>query len=131
MTFNPSVHLAGVEAAAIASDLASGGSMQLRSGTKPATPETTATGTLLANVPLSSWTAAGNVLTSNDPPQQYPSAAGTPTWARLYKSDGTTVVGDLDVSATGAGGDVQLQNTSLSTTIYLDLSAATITIPEV
>jgi len=131
MTFNPSVHLAGVEASAIASDVSAGGSLNIYTGSKPATPETAASGTLLVTIPLSSFTASGNVLTSNDPAQVSPVAAGTAGWARLLKSDGTTVEGDMDVTATGSGGDVQLASTSLQTTVPVDLSAITITIPQV
>lgn len=131
MTFNPSVHLAGVEASAIATDATAGGSLKIYTGTKPATPETTASGTLLATISLSTFTASGNVITSNDPAQVTPAAAGTAGWARLLKSDGTTVDGDMDVTATGSGGDVQLATTTIQTAVPIDLSAITITVPEV
>ena len=35
------------------------------------------------------------------------SSAGTATWFRVFKSDGTTVVLDGDVTATGGGGDIE------------------------
>ncbi|GAA4175715.1 hypothetical protein [Gryllotalpicola koreensis] len=130
-TVNPSVALATAEASAVASFISTSATMQILSGTIPATPETAATGTLLVTIPLASFSASGAVVTSSDPSAVSPAASGTASWARILKSDGTTVVADLDVTATGGGGSVQLGTTTITTGTTVDLSAVTITIPSV
>lgn len=128
-TVNPSVALATAEASAVATFISTSATMQIRSGTIPATPETTAAGTLLVTVPLASFTASGAVVTSNDPAAVSPAASGTASWARVLKSDGTTVVCDLDVGTSGTS--VTLGTTTISTGTNVDLSAITITVPSV
>ena len=54
---------------ALATDIGASATIEIRTGTKPATPETTASGTLLATVTISgSFTSATNgTLTAADP----------------------------------------------------------------
>jgi hypothetical protein len=83
------------------------------------------------SITLASVSASGAVVTSSDPAAVAPAASGTATWARLLKSDGTTVIADLDVTATGGGGSVQLGTTTITTGTNVDLSALTIAVPSV
>lgn len=96
--------------------LLNAGHLRVYSGTKPTNPDTALSGnTLLADFTLAatafgtaaSGTAAAAAITSVTA-----SASGTASFFRLFKSDGTTVVGDGDVTATGGGGDVTFDNVS-------------------
>lgn len=90
--------------------------VEIRSGTRPATPDTTATGTLLATVQLQT-TAFGSpvsgVMTAAGLPLNGTIvASGTAAWFRIYRGNGAVVM-DGDISATGDGGDLELDNLSL------------------
>jgi hypothetical protein len=82
-----------------------GGSIQVRSGTQPANANTAATGTLLATLTLASPAGAassGGTFTFGTITSGTAVATGTASWARMFQSDGTTVVGDMDVGTSGA-----------------------------
>lgn len=115
--------------AALASDIGAGAIIEIRSGAKPATPETAASGTLLVSIPISgSFTSAGGVLTAADPAAAAPAASGTAGHFRLKKSGGTAVL-DGTVTAAGGGGDLQLGSTTVTTGVNVDLGVPTITVP--
>jgi hypothetical protein len=115
--------------AALATDIGAAAIIEIRSGAKPATPETAASGTLLASITLSgSFTSSGGVLTAADPASVSPAASGTAGHFRLKKSGGTAVL-DGTVTATGGGGDMQLGSTTISTGVPVDLGVPTITVP--
>ncbi len=115
--------------AALATDIGATATIEIRSGTKPATPETAASGTLLATVTISgSFTSTGGVLTAADPASVAPAASGTAGHFRLKKSGGTAVL-DGTVTATGGGGDMQLGSTTITTGVNIDLGVPTITVP--
>ncbi len=110
------------------------GTIQIRSGTQPADPQT-APGTdavVLATVTLAdpaAGPAATGVATITDPAAVSASATGTATWARFRDSGGAAVM-DCDVTATGGGGAITLSTTSLSTGVTVDMSAITYTTPQ-
>lgn len=92
------------------------GYLRVYAGTKPTNPDTALSGqTLLAEFRFqatafgasSAGTAAAASITSVTA-----AASGTASWFRVLKSDGTTVVGDGDVTATGGGGDITFDNVS-------------------
>lgn len=115
--------------AALATDIGATATIEIRSGTKPATPETAASGTLLATVAISgSFTSTGGVLTAADPASVAPAASGTAGYFRIKKSGGTAVL-DGTVTATGGGGDMQLGSTTITTGVNIDLGVPTITVP--
>lgn len=115
--------------AALATDIGASATIEIRSGTKPATPETAASGTLLATVAISgSFSSTGGVLTAADPASVAPAASGTAGYFRLKKSGGTAVL-DGTVTATGGGGDMQLGSTTITTGVNIDLGVPTITVP--
>ena len=114
-------------AAALATDIGSAATIEIRSGSKPATPESTVTGTLLATVAISgSFTASGGSLTSADPASVTVAASGTAGYFRLKTSGGTAKV-DGTVGTSGA--DMNLSSTSLVAGGTVDLGVVTLTVP--
>jgi len=103
--------------------------LEIRTGANPATPETTATGTLLATVTIGSWTGtsngSGNV-TAGNPAGVTIAATGTAGHFRLKTSGGTALM-DGDVATSGAA--LNLDSVSLVAGGTLDLGAPTLTIP--
>mgnify|MGYP006976796087 CR=1 FL=1 len=118
---------------ALAAEIAAaldGGSIEIRTGTRPANPGVAAGGTLLATVVLESpaFTESGGVLTLVDPDPVVAAANGTATWCRFLDSGGTAVM-DGKVTATGGGGDLTLATTTISTGLTVDVTGGTITMP--
>jgi hypothetical protein len=114
---------------ALATDIGAGSIIEIRSGSKPATPETAASGTLLVSITVSgSFTSTGGVLTAADPAAVAPTASGTAGHFRIKKSGGTAVI-DGTVTATGGGGDMTLGSTTITTGVNVDLGVPTITVP--
>lgn len=111
---------------------ASNGYIEIRDGTQPADPDTAATGTLLATCNCSdpafgdaaSGTATANAISDDTDAD----ASGTATWFRAYDSNGTAVI-DGDVSGTGGGGDLELDNTSIVAGGTVSVTSWTITMP--
>lgn len=108
------------------------GTIQIRSGSQPATPETIATGTLLATVTLTDpagGAPATGVVTITDPVSTTGVGDGVAGWARFLDSAGAAVM-DADVTATGLGGSITLSTTTISTGVTVDIGAITFTIPQ-
>ena len=129
MTFSMHADLANAAATAYAAEIGSGPVIKVYTGTKPATPETAATGDLLASIPLTgALSVVGATITSGDPVSVLPSANGTPGWFRLEDSGGTARI-DGTVSVNGAGGDMQVNNLNFDTTVPVDCGPFTIVVP--
>jgi len=112
---------------ALATDTGTGSILEIRSGAKPATPETAASGTLLASITITgAWTSTGGVLTAADPGPVAPAASGTAGHFRLKKSGGTAV---LDGDAGTAGTDLVLGTTTITVGTNVDLGVPTLTVP--
>lgn len=127
MALTVAVASAQAAGAALATNIGSGALIRIYSGTKPATPETAATGTLLATVTISgSFTSTGGVLTAADPASVTPTASGTAGYFRLLTSGATAV---LDGTVGTSGADMNLSSTAISTSSPLDLGVPTITVP--
>jgi len=93
-----------------------GAILKIFSGSRPTTggAETTKLAQLTFSGNIAA-AASGGVLTLNIPPSDTSAdATGTASWARITKSDGTTVVIDMSVTATGGGGDLQLDSTAIT-----------------
>jgi len=115
--------------AALATAIGASSTIKIYSGSKPATPETGATGTLLVTVAISgSFTSSSGALTAADPAAASPAASGTAGYFRLATSGGTAIL-DGTVTATGGGGDMTLGSTTISTGVNVDLGVPTITVP--
>lgn len=80
--------------------LLSAGTVEIRSGSRPATANDAATGTLLASVTLGTATSASSgQVTFGDPASVNAAATGTASWFRAKASGGATVFdGDVGVS---------------------------------
>lgn len=107
-----------------------GALLKIFSGTQPSTggAETTKLAQLTFSGAIAG-AAANGILTLNLPnPQTSAEGNGTASWARITKSDGTTVVMDMDVSATLGGGTLQLDNTSITIGGTVAITSAAITV---
>ena len=106
--------------------------LRLYDGTRPATggAATTKIAEFTLGSPLAA-ASAGGVLTITPPANTtgLPAAGAgdAATWARIVKSDGTTFVMDLSVSATGGGGDLQLNSTTISSGVTVSVTSFTVT----
>jgi hypothetical protein len=95
-----------------------GGTVKVYTGAMPATPATAPSGTLLltftfdAVASFSGPVAGVAALDATPALAAVGAAAGTAGWARIADSTGATVM-DCDVSATGAGGALQLSTTTV------------------
>lgn len=115
---------------------AAAGKLLIYSGAMPATPETAATGTLLAELtlsyPMGAVSGTGSELAlvfSNITQDSAANASGTASFARVVRSDGTTVVFDCDISATGGGGSLQLNTTNITINGPVLVTSFKITVP--
>lgn len=107
---------------AITAFVGGGGKLRLYDGTRPATGG--APTNLLAEFVLGTPFAAaasGAILSPTLPANTTGLAAGTATWFRLVKSDGTTHV--LDGSAGTSGTDLILNTASISIGVTLNISS--------
>jgi len=110
------------------------GTINFYTGSMPATPETAVTTqTLLGTVTFGATAfgnAAGGVATANGiTGDTSADDTGTVTWARLLQSDGSTVVADCDVTATGGGGAITVANTSIVSGQTIEVTSLTWTAP--
>lgn len=119
---------ANVDATASRFDLGAGpATLDIRTGAKPATPATGATGTLLATFTLAdpAWgaAAAGSAALDVSPAISTTAvAAGTAGWFRVKDSAGNTV---LDGTAGGGGSDLVLTNPVITNGQVLNLISGT------
>jgi hypothetical protein len=132
LTLSTAIRNAITDVLVDALDAGSGaGTIQIRSGTRPAGPGTTATGTLLATVtcidPAFGASSSG-AATIADPTAVTAAADGTATWFRALDSNGTAVF-DGRVTATGGGGDLTLSTTTITTGLSVDITGGTMTTP--
>lgn len=109
--------------------------LKFYSGSPPADPSVTATGTLLAtlNAPTTfGTTAAGTsggasaVLTANAITTANGVANGTPGYCRIQTSGGVGVC-DLDVTASGGGGSVIMTPNTITSGAPVSVTSLTIT----
>jgi hypothetical protein len=129
MALTISAVAAQAEATALATDIGAASTIEIRSGAKPATPETAASGTLLATVAISgSFTASGGAITAADPASVSVVASGTAGYFRLKTSGGVAKI-DGTVTASGGGGDMQLSTVALVSGGSVDIGVPTFTVP--
>ena len=92
--------------------------LKIRTGTVPADCGTADAGSVLATLTLpSDWLAAasgGSKSKSGTWEDASADATGTAAHFRIYASDGTTVHMQGTITATGGGGDMTLDNTSIA-----------------
>lgn len=116
---------------AIESAIGTSAVLKIRSGSAPADVATADSGTVLATLSLpSDWmSAASNGSKAKLGTWQDASAdaAGTAAHFRIYASDGTTAHLQGTVTATGGGGDLTLDNTSIASGQSITITGFTLT----
>lgn len=107
--------------------------LKIRTGAQPANVATADSGTVLASLTLpSDWMAAasgGTKAKSGTWQDTAADAAGTAGHFRIYASDGTTAHIQGSVTATGGGGDLTLDNTSIALSQTVTITSFTLTAP--
>lgn len=105
--------------------------LKIRTGAAPSDCATADSGTVLATLSLQSdWMEAassGSKAKSGTWQDASADAAGTAAHFRIYASDGTTCHLQGTVTATGAGGDLQLDNTSIASGQSVTISSFSLT----
>jgi hypothetical protein len=105
--------------------------MKIRTGAAPANCATADSGTVLAtiNLPADWMTAAsgGSKAMTGTWQDASADAAGTAAHFRIYASDGTTCHAQGTVTATGGGGDMTLDNTSIAAGQTVTVTSFTLT----
>lgn len=105
--------------------------LRIYSGSAPANCAAAASGTLLAEATLPlDWMAAassGSKALSGTWQDASANATGTAGHWRLYDSSGTTCHAQGTVTATGGGGDMTLDNTSIASAQSVTITSFTIT----
>jgi hypothetical protein len=112
-------------------DAGGAGTIEIRTGTQPATADTAASGTLLATLtlPNPAFGAASNgVATANAIAAVAAVATNTAGWFRAKSGGGATVL-DGSITATGGGGDMQLNSVSLVNGVNVQVTSWTVTMP--
>lgn len=110
---------------------AGAGTIAIRSGSRPALPTDTATGTLLVTITCQDpafGAASSGAATISDPVAVNAVATGTASWFRAFDSN-AAVCFDGSVTATGGGGDLTLASTSITSGQPIDITGGTITVP--
>ena len=105
--------------------------LRIRTGAPPATPATADSGTVLAEMTLPvSWMAAasgGAAALSGTWQDASANATGTAGHFRIYDSTGATCGIQGTVTATGGGGDLTLDNTSIASGQQVTITSFTLT----
>jgi hypothetical protein len=105
--------------------------LKIRTGTVPADCGTADAGSVLATLTLpSDWLAAassGSKSKSGTWEDTSADATGTAGHFRIYASDGTTVHMQGTITATGGGGDMTLDNTSIASGQQVTITSFTLT----
>ena len=111
-------------------DVGGAGTIEIRTGTQPANPDTAASGTLLATLNLSATafgaadagTATANAISDDTDA----AASGTATWFRAYSGAGTAVI---DGSAGESGTDLILDDAAIVAGGTVSISSWTVSMP--
>lgn len=114
-------------------DIGGGGLLRIYTGSPPANPQTAASGTLLATLPLanpaagnaSSGSAAFNAITDDSSAD----ASGTAGWFRLEDASGTGII-DGTITVTGGGGDITFNTVSFVAGGTVSMTSLSVTMPE-
>ena len=131
MTLQYSTTVRNAKLDAIESTIGASAILQIRSGAAPANCAAADSGTLLASMALpSDWMAAasgGAKAKSGTWQDTSADAAGTAGHFRIKDSAGTTCHMQGSITATGGGGDMTLDNTSIASAQAVTITGFTIT----
>ena len=133
MTIQLSAAIRNAMGNTIESTIGTAAVLKIKTGAPPATVATADSGTVLATITLpSDWYSAFASGTSTKVgtwEDTSADAAGTAGHFRLYASDGTTCGMQGTVTATGGGGDMTLDNTSIASAQDVIVTAFSLTMP--
>lgn len=105
--------------------------LRIASGTPPLNCAAASTGTVLANMVLpTDWLSdpsAGNINLSGSWQDLSADASGTAGYFRIFESTGTTCHMQGTITATGGGGDMQLDNTNIAVGQQITVTSFSIT----
>jgi hypothetical protein len=114
---------------AIETDVGTSAKLKIWSGAQPASCATANSGTELAHMDLpSDWmntATTGSKTKLGTWEEASAIATGTAGHFRVYKSDGTTCVAQGSVTGTGGGGDMEMDNTSITVGQTVTITAFT------
>lgn len=131
MSVNLSTTVRNAKLDAVETAIGTAAILRIYSGTKPTACSDAATGTLLAEMTLpSDWLAAassGSKAKSGTWSDASANAAGTAGYFRILESTGTTCHLQGTVTATGGGGDLTLDNTSIASGQAVTITGFTLT----
>ncbi len=122
--------LANALKTAIDTGAGAGGTIKIYTGSMPAIPQDSATGTLLVTLTFSKpsfGAAATGVITANAIPQVNAGNTGTAGYARIADSDGNAIM-DVDVGTSGA--TINLNTTAIVSGGPVVITSATLTVPQ-
>lgn len=130
MPINYSTAVRNAKLDAVETAIGTSAILRIRSGTKPATCASADTGTVLAEMTLpSDWMAAAasaSKAKSGTWQDASANATGTAGHFRIYDSTGTTCHIQGSVTATGGGGDMTLDTTSITSGGVVSISTFTL-----
>lgn len=133
MALQLSVAVRNARLDAIETTIGASAILKIRTGAAPADCAAADSGTVLATLSLpSDWMAAASSASkakSGTWQDLLADATGTAGHFRIYASDGTTCGMQGTITATGGGGDMTLDNTSIATNQPVTVSSFTITDP--
>ncbi len=131
MTLQYSTTVRNAKLDAVESTIGTSAVLKIRTGAPPANPAAADSGTVLASMTLpSDWMAAassGTKALSGTWSDTSADATGTAAHFRIYASDGTTCHIQGTVTATGGGGDMTLDNTSIASGQTVTVTTFTLT----
>jgi len=133
MTVQRSTAVRNARLDAIESTIGTAAKVQIRTGAQPANCAAAASGTLLVEFALGSdWAAAasgGVKAFSSTPVAGTAVATGTAAHYRIVDTAGTTCHEQGTVTATGGGGDVTIDNTSIVSAQAVNINSWSVTEP--
>lgn len=131
MTIQQSTTVRNARLDAVETAIGTSAIMRIRSGAPPANCATADSGTVLATINLpSDWLAAasgGSKSMSGTWQDASADATGTAGHFRIYDSAGTTCHMQGTITATGGGGDMTIDNTSIAATQEINITSFTLT----
>lgn len=131
MALQLSVAVRNARLDSIESTISTSAILRIRTGGQPASCATADSGTVLAEATLpSDWLAAassGSKALSGTWQDTSADATGTAGHFRIYDSAGTTCHIQGSITATGGGGDMELNNTSIAATQTVTITSFTLT----
>lgn len=120
------------QADSLGSTFYGGGTLKIYSGSQPATADTGATGTLIVTITLPATpfgAAVAGVASKSGTWSGSAVASNTAGWFRIQTS-GNTHPMDGEVTATGGGGEIELDSTTITSGQTVTINTFTLTQPE-